>query len=96
VRRQPRFCAVRTILPVFALVASSLSLAGCGRSVAVPTCTMKELMTLVGKSYFKLPPTRDNDVGKGRIPDAHPDMDLDANQRAALCEVYRNGARLRG
>ena len=57
---------------------------------------MKELITLVGKGYFKLPPTRDNDVGRGRIPDSHPDADLDANQRAALCEVYKNETHLRG
>jgi hypothetical protein len=57
---------------------------------------MKELITLVGKGYFELPPTHDNDVGRGRIPDSHPDLDLDANQRAALCEVYKNETHLRG
>ena len=95
--RQPRACcAARTFLSVLALVTSSLFLAGCGRSVASPTCTMKELITLVGKGYFELPPTHDNDVGRGRIPDSHPDLDLDANQRAALCEVYKNETHLRG
>jgi hypothetical protein len=51
---------------------------------------MKEMIALAGKGYLDLPPTHDNDAGKGRIPDAHPDADLDANQRAALCEVYKN------
>jgi hypothetical protein len=77
-------------MSVIALVTSSLFLAGCGRNVASPTCTMKEMIALAGKGYLDLPPTHDNDAGKGRIPDAHPDADLDANQRAALCEVYKN------
>jgi hypothetical protein len=97
VRRQPRAsCAARTFLSVLALVASSICFAGCGQSVASPTCTMKELLTLVGKGYFTLPPTHDNDVGRGRIPDSHSDLDLDANQRTALCEVYKNEVNLRG
>jgi hypothetical protein len=57
---------------------------------------MKELIGLAGKGYFELPPSRDNDAGRGRIPDTHPDADLDAGQRAALCEVYRNEKRLFG
>lgn len=42
-----------------------------------------------GKSFLQLPPTHDNDAGKGRIPDTHPDADVDANQRAAMCTVYK-------
>jgi hypothetical protein len=57
---------------------------------------MKELLTLVGKGYLELPPSRDNDVGRGRIPDSRRDADLDANQRAALCAVYKNEVNLRG
>ena len=87
---------MRTILAALALVASSLFLTGCGQSVASPTCTMKQLIALAGKGYLKLPPTHDNDAGKGRIPDTHPDADLDANQRAALCEVYQNETHLHG
>ncbi|MHB2029206.1 MAG: hypothetical protein ACYCPT_10355 [Acidimicrobiales bacterium] len=37
-----------------------------------------------------LPPSHDNDVGDGRIPDIKPDADVDANQRQALCEIYRS------
>jgi hypothetical protein len=97
VRRQQRsFRAARTFLSALALVTSSLFLAGCGRNVASPTCTIKELITLVGKGYFELPPTHDNDVGRGRIPDSRPDLDLDANQRAALCGIYKNETNLRG
>jgi hypothetical protein len=96
-RRQPRGSwPARTVLTVVALVTSSLFLAGCGRSVASPACTMKELIGLAGKGYAELPPTRDNDAGRGRIPDTHPDADLDANQRAALCEVYENESHLTG
>lgn len=86
----------RTFLSVFVLVTSSLFLAGCGQRVASPTCTLTELLTLTGKGFSKLPPSRDNDVGRGRIPDSRPDADLDANQRAALCQVYRNQPNLRG
>lgn len=95
-RRPSGRCAARTILTVAALVTSSLFLAGCGRGVTSPTCTMKELIALAGKGYFELPPTRDNDAGRGRIPDTRPDADLDANQRAALCQVYDNVPHLRG
>jgi|GEM_PF-1353479 len=97
VRRQPRGrLAARTILSVVALVTSSLFLAGCGRSVASPTCTMKELIAAAGKGYLKLPPSYDNDAGRGRIPDTHPDADLDANQRAALCKVLKSETHLPG
>jgi hypothetical protein len=81
---------------VLALVASSLMFAACGRNVASPTCTLKELVAAAGKGYLKLPPTHDNDAGRGRIPDTKPDADLDANQRAALCKVYKSEAHLPG
>lgn len=97
VRRQPRgCCASRAILSVVALVTSSLFLAGCGRSVASPACTTKELIEAAGKGYLKLPPSHDNDAGKGRIPDTKPDADIDANQRAALCKVYKSERHLPG
>lgn len=83
------------MLTMLALVTSSLFLSGCGRTVASPGCTMKQLIALAGKDYLRLPPTRDNDAGRGRIPDTHPDSDLDANQRSALCEVYKNETHLR-
>jgi len=91
-----RYRASRTILCGIALVTSSLFFAGCGRSVASLPCTMKELIAAAGKGYLKLPPSHDNDAGKGRIPDTTPDADLDANQRAALCKVYRSEVHLPG
>jgi len=57
---------------------------------------MKELVAAAGKGYLKLPPSHDNDAGRGRIPDTHPDADLDANQRAALCKVYKSETHLPG
>jgi len=90
------FWAARTILSAMALVTSSLFLAGCGRSVASPTCSMKALVAAAGKGYLKLPPSHDNDAGRGRIPDARPDADLDANQRAALCKVLKSETHLPG
>jgi hypothetical protein len=88
--------AARAVPMVLALVTSSLLFAACGRSVASPTCTLKELVTAAGKGYLKLPPTHDNDAGRGRIPDTSPDADLDANQRAALCNVYKSEKHLPG
>ena len=32
-----------------------------------------------------LPPSHDNDAGKGRLPDLRPDADVDQNQRAQGC-----------
>jgi len=87
---------VRAMLLTVALLASSLFLTGCGRSSASPMCTMKELIAAAGKGYLKLPPSHDNDAGRGRIPDTHPDADLDANQRSALCKVYRSETHLPG
>jgi hypothetical protein len=87
--------AARTI-PVAALVASSVLLAGCGSRVASPTCTTRQLIEAAGKGFFKLPPSHDNDAGKGRIPDTHPDLDIDANQRAALCKIYMSRTHSRG
>jgi hypothetical protein len=86
----------RTVLSVLALVASSLFLASCHETPASATCTMKELIAAAGKGYLKLPPSHDNDAGRGRIPDTRPDADLDANQRAALCKIYRSEVHLPG
>ncbi len=86
----------RTMLAVVALVTGSFLLGGCGRSVAIPTCTFKEMMAVAGKGFLQLPPSRDNDAGRGRIPDSHPDADLDANQRAALCKIYDSETHLPG
>ena len=97
VRLRSRRCfAPRVILSLAAIVTSSLFLAGCGQGVASPTCTTKELVEAAGKGYLKLPPSRDNDTGKARIPDVHPDADIDANQRAALCKVYKSEVHLPG
>ena len=95
-RRPKRFVKSRAILPAVALVTGSLLLAGCGRSAAAPTCTTKELIEAAGKGYLKLPPTHDNDAGKGRIPDTTPDRDFDANQRAAMCAIYKSEKHLPG
>jgi hypothetical protein len=84
------------MMTVAALVTSSMFLAGCGRGVASPTCSTKELIAAAGKGYLKLPPSHDNDAGRGRIPDTKPDRDLDANQRTALCKVLKSEGHLPG
>jgi hypothetical protein len=86
----------RAIVPLVALVASSLFLAGCGHSATSATCTTKQLIAAAGQGYKNLPPSHDNDAGQGRIPDSHPDADIDANQRAALCKVYKSEKHLSG
>jgi hypothetical protein len=95
-RRSSGGWTVRTILVVSALVTGSLFLSGCDRGVVGATCTMKQLLSIAGEGYLKLPPTRDNDAGRGRIPDTRPDADLDANQRAALCKIYKSQTHLPG
>jgi hypothetical protein len=57
---------------------------------------MKQLLSIEGNGYLKLPPSHDNDVGRGRIPDSTPDADLDAGQRAALCKIYKSEGHLPG
>jgi hypothetical protein len=54
------------------------------------------LIAAAGKGYLKLPPSHDNDAGRGRIPDTKPDRDLDANQRTALCKVLKSEGHLPG
>lgn len=96
----------RALVPVFALVAGSLFLAGCSSTPTSAPCTLKQLTltlehplttgpTTTGPTTT-LPPTHDNDVGDGRIPDSHPDADVDANQRQALCRAYRSEKHLPG
>jgi hypothetical protein len=91
--RRRKFTAV---VPVLLLFAASLSLAGCSHAVASATCTTQELIKAAGKAYTLLPPSHDNDAGEGRIPDTKPDADIDANQRAALCRVYKSEIHLPG
>jgi len=42
-----------------------------------------------GSSSTTLPPSHDNDAGKGRIPDQTPDADVDANQRPQICKSLK-------
>ena len=97
VRTQPgRRWKATAAVPVVLLLVSSLSLAGCSHAATSATCTTQELIMAAGKAYTMLPPTRDNDAGEGRIPDSTPDADIDANQRAALCRVYKSEIHLPG
>lgn len=85
------------VLPMVAVVVGSLFLAGCSSTTTSAPCTLKQ-MTLTLEHppttgpgpTATLPPTHDNDVGDGRIPDTHPDADVDANQRQALCKAYKS------
>ena len=58
---------------------------------------MKQMTrTLTKSTAGTLPASHDNDAGQGRIPDTHPDADVDANQRAALCKLFQNERHLPG
>lgn len=70
-----------TVFPVSFLVCS-VFLAGCN-GTKTPLCagSPTRLNPAVGSTASTLPPSHDNDAGIARIPDAHPDADVDANQK---------------
>lgn len=83
---------------VATLFVVSLSLAGCSVVGAKSACATGSgasrlnassgslgLTPAKGVSSTTLPPSHDNDAGRGRIPDSHPDADVDANQRPPIC-----------
>ena len=83
---------------VATLFVVSLSLAGCSVVGAKSACATGSgasslnassgslgLAPAKGVSGTTLPPSHDNDAGRGRIPDSHPDADVDANQRPLIC-----------
>jgi hypothetical protein len=89
--------AARAIVLVFALAAGSMFLAGCSNSPTSAACAKKLVVASgsngqsgVAGSTTTLPPSHDNDVGEGRIPDTHPDADVDANQRHKICEPSKS------
>lgn len=96
-RQLDRRWKVSAVVPVVLFVAASLSLTACSSTTTSAPCTMKQLtLTLEKSTLGTLPPSHDNDAGEGRIPDTHPDADVDANQRAALCKIYRSEHHLPG
>lgn len=70
---------------VVTLFVVSLSLAGCSSGGTKVACKVLALTPTTGVSNTTLPPSHDNDVGDGRIPDTTPDADVDANQRHKVC-----------
>ena len=44
------------------------------------------LTPVTGSTRSTLPPSHDNDTGRGRPPDLHPDADVDAGQLPAPCQ----------
>lgn len=55
---------------------------------SICTRNPRGLSPIIGSTLSTLPPSHDNDVGRMRIPDAHPDADVDANQvpKADRCQ----------
>jgi hypothetical protein len=92
----------KTCLSMLALAASSFLLAGCFPAATQSACgpgvgthrpgasSGATALTPAGASPpTSLPPSHDNDAGRGRIPDVHPDADVDANQRPVACPALR-------
>jgi len=73
-RREPIWIASLTLL------FGSLFLTGCSESSSATVCP-KGLMKVTAPGLKRLPPSHDNDAGDAKIPDTHPDADVDANQR---------------
>ena len=89
-RRKVRY---RTAIVTAIVIAGfSLSLSACS-TIGTAACTKSSgaLIKLSGSTLYKgsssttLPPSHDNDAGRGRIPDRTPDADIDANQRPHIC-----------
>jgi hypothetical protein len=90
-RRKVRY---RTAIVAAIVIAGfSLSLSACS-TIGTAACTKSSgaLIKSSGSTLYKgsssttLPPSHDNDAGRGRIPDRTPDADIDANQRPHLCK----------
>jgi len=82
----------RTVFPV-SLLFSSVFVAGCstsspgsagadgaGNKSALCVGSPARPNPPIDSPTSTLPPSHDNDVGRMRMPDAHPDADVDANQ----------------
>jgi len=88
-----RTAIVTAIVTVIVIAGFSLSLSAGSTIGTTATCSKSTgpLTKSSGSTLSKasssttLPPSRDNDVGDGRIPDQTPDADVDANQRPHIC-----------
>ncbi len=85
------------LVATMAIVGCSLLMSACSVVGTTATCSPSTggLIKASGSTLSKgvssttLPPSHDNDVGKGRIPDSTPDADVDANQRPHSCKVLK-------
>lgn len=73
----------------FSLLMSACSIIGtpatCSRSTGALIKSSGSTLSK-GLSSTTLPPSHDNDVGHGRIPDQTPDADVDASQQLQTCK----------
>ena len=82
------------------LLGGLLTLGGCSSAPSAPSNASTKSSICAGNpprhtrftdsTLSTLPPSHDNDVGRGRLPDLHPDADVDASQipKAGLCQRY--------
>jgi len=95
--RRRRFPFRTAIVAAIVIAGFSLSMSAGSTNGTTATCSkssaslMKSSASTLskGSSSTTLPPSRDNDVGDGRIPDQTPDADVDANQRPPICKVLK-------
>jgi len=76
-----------------------LILGGCSATPSASSASTKSsicarnpprLTPVTGSTLSTLPPSHDNDVGRMRLPDLHPDADVDANQVPKASRCHRS------
>jgi len=92
-----RKAIVAAIVTVIVIAGFSLSMSA-GSTIGTTATCSKSTGALIkssgstlskGSSSTTLPPSHDNDVGDGRIPDQTPDADVDASQRPQFCKSLK-------
>ena len=76
-----------------------LILGGCSATPSASSVSTKSsicarnpprLTPVTGSTLSTLPPSHDNDVGRMRLPDLHPDADVDANQVPKVSRCHKS------
>jgi hypothetical protein len=89
VRRSDTSGRLAIAVLVLTLLGGVLILGGCSAAPSVICARNPQTLTPVtGSTLTTLPPSHDNDVGRARLPDLHPDADVDASQipKAGRCQ----------
>lgn len=79
---------VVALVAAFVVLSSSAparSCVGTTRTTTSPGGLLSTATTKPGTTFTTLPPSRDNDAGRSRIPDATPDADNDTSRAREVC-----------